>query len=115
MSNSVDTKLKRPSRYVSESEIGETSRVRFHYRNADEDLIVVKSTQMDTTSEFLEHLNIIKYPPPLYYCSWKLLNAYERKTALKELQEFDREKAHSKFEEESGNYSHFPKKLLQRR
>ena len=64
-----------------------------------------KGTHMDTTSEFLEHLNIIKYPPPLYYCSWKLLNAYERKTALKELQEFDREKAHSKFEEESGNNS----------
>ncbi|KAI9649996.1 hypothetical protein NHQ30_000009 [Ciborinia camelliae] len=42
------------------------------------------------TPEFLDHLDIIPYPPPLYYNPWKSLRYTERQWALKELQDLSR-------------------------
>jgi hypothetical protein len=49
------------------------------------------------TIEFLEQKQIIKYPPPLYAYSWKILKENERWIALRELQAI--------------NYEHFRRTL----
>ncbi|PVH79766.1 hypothetical protein DL98DRAFT_655165 [Cadophora sp. DSE1049] len=42
------------------------------------------------TEEFLEQLNIVPYPPPLHCYPWAILKDFERKIALRELQEYSR-------------------------
>ncbi|TEY54236.1 hypothetical protein BOTCAL_0240g00040 [Botryotinia calthae] len=55
------------------------------------DLVCTMSTVLNfqykyRTFEFLNHLSIVPYPPPLYYNPWKSLAPTERQWALKELQ-----------------------------
>ncbi|TGO09249.1 hypothetical protein BTUL_0174g00320 [Botrytis tulipae] len=45
------------------------------------------------TFEFLGHLDIVPYPPPLYYTPWKSLATTERQWALKELQSLSKVQA----------------------
>ncbi|KAF7889229.1 hypothetical protein EAF00_009529 [Botryotinia globosa] len=46
-----------------------------------------------TALSFLDHLDIIPYPPPLYYTPWKSLATTERQWALKELQSLSKVQA----------------------
>jgi hypothetical protein len=48
---------------------------------------------IDHSSEFLEHTNVVPYPPPLFHYPWDKLKELERKMALTELQEISKMEA----------------------
>ena len=52
--------------------------------------------------DYLEHKDIVKYPPPLYCFEWHELSTHEQKSALKELQTIDRGNLHSLLEARAG-------------
>ncbi|KAF7935422.1 uncharacterized protein EAE97_008329 [Botrytis byssoidea] len=56
------------------------------YDFASTRLTVLNFQYMYRTSEFLDHLYIVPYPPSLYYTPWKSLATTERQCSLKELQ-----------------------------
>jgi hypothetical protein len=43
--------------------------------------------------EFLEQVNIVRYPPPLHSFSWEQLDEDERRIALRKLQELSKKRA----------------------
>jgi hypothetical protein len=48
--------------------------------------------------EFLGQVRTIKYPPPLYVYQWKSLTLEERKVALKEIQDINKDHVHEALE-----------------
>ncbi|KAG4436987.1 hypothetical protein IFR05_007525 [Cadophora sp. M221] len=56
----------------------------------DNEFFGARFTLRRLTLEFLEHLSIVPYPPPLYCYAWEKLTGAERKAALEEMQGINR-------------------------
>ncbi|PVH79765.1 hypothetical protein DL98DRAFT_655164 [Cadophora sp. DSE1049] len=71
------------------------------------EVVAVQSTFMNfyfryRSADFIERTGIVPYPPPLYLYAWKDLTEIERKTALRELQEINKDHVHQALEAKSG-------------
>lgn len=75
----------------------------FHYRTAGKHLVLVAAIALPNKStDYLERVGIVTYPPPLYLYAWGSLDLEERKQALKELQLINKEHVHQALEAKGG-------------